>query len=627
MCGIVGFTNKIADADAVIGKMMDRIRHRGPDASGKYIDDGIALGHRRLSIIDISSQGDQPIFNEDRSLVLVFNGEIYNYRDIREELIKAGHKFATNTDSEVLIHGYEQYGTKLLGRLRGMFSFVIWDSKKGELFGARDFFGIKPMYYALMGGTFMFGSEIKSFLEHPDFKKELNEAALENYLTFQYSPTSETFFKNVYKLMPAHYFIYKDGQLDIKRYWDINFEADEKPDLKQWVNDISSTFKGSVQAHKIADVEVGSFLSSGVDSSYAAAVADVDKTFTVGFGSDEKYNEIGFAKEFSKAIGKENYSKVISPEEYWESLEMIQYHMDEPLADPSAVALYFVCNIASQQLKVALSGEGADEIFGGYNVYSDPGGTLYDRLPKFFRRGVGKLAGKLPAKRGVNFFVRKGKTVEERFIGNAYMFTPEERKKLLKITTDAPDPTRLTWHYYKRVQKLDDVTKMQYLDLHMWMMGDILLKADKMSMANSLEVRVPFLDRRVIELAQRIPTRYRVTHKKKTEQTKYITKYAMRLAAKKDTPQQTGKTAEKKKLGFPVPIRVWLKQDKYYGIVKDAFESESAKKFFDTALLEKLLDDHRGGKADNSRKIWTVFTFLIWYRVYFEHNGEFAKRS
>ena len=627
MCGIVGFTNTNKDSEMIIGAMMDRIKHRGPDASGKYIDDGIALGHRRLSIIDVTSQGDQPIFNEDKSLVLVFNGEIYNYRDIRAELVRAGHTFATNTDSEVLIHGYEQYGTKLLGKLRGMFSFVIWDTKKRELFGARDYFGIKPMYYATMGGTFMFGSEIKSFLEHPDFKKELNEAALENYLTFQYSPTSETFFKNVCKLMPAHYFIYKDGQLDIKRYWDINFEADEKRSLAQWVNDISDTFKNSVQAHKIADVEVGSFLSSGVDSSYAAAVADVDKTFTVGFGSDEKYNEIGFAKEFSKAIGKENYSKVISPEEYWESLEMIQYHMDEPLADPSAVALYFVCNIASQQLKVALSGEGADEIFGGYNVYSDPGGTLYDRLPKFFRRGVGKLAGKLPAKRGVNFFVRKGKTVEERFIGNAYMFTPEERKKLLKITTDAPDPTRLTWHYYKRVQKLDDVTKMQYLDLHMWMMGDILLKADKMSMANSLEVRVPFLDRRVIELAQRIPTRYRVTHKKKTEQTKYITKYAMRLAAKKDTPQQTGKTAEKKKLGFPVPIRVWLKQDKYYGIVKDAFESESAKKFFDTALLEKLLDDHRGGKADNSRKIWTVFTFLIWYRVYFEHNGEFAKRS
>ena len=627
MCGIVGFTNKVADAQAVIEKMMDRIKHRGPDASGKYVDEGIALGHRRLSIIDISSQGDQPIFNEDKSLVLVFNGEIYNYLDIRAELIKAGHTFTTNTDSEVLIHGYEQYGTKLLGKLRGMFSFVIWDKNKQELFGARDFFGIKPMYYALMGDSFMFGSEIKSFLEHPDFKKELNETALENYLTFQYSPTKETFFKNVYKLMPAHYFIYHDGNLEIKRYWDINFAADEKPDLRQWVNDISSTFKGSVQAHKIADVEVGSFLSSGVDSSYVAAVADVDKTFTVGFGSDEKYNEISYAKEFSKAIGKDNFSKVITPEEYWGSLEMIQYHMDEPLADPSAVALYFVCNIASQQLKVALSGEGADEIFGGYNVYSDPDGTFYDKLPKFFKRGVGKVASKLPAKRGVNFFVRKGRTVEERFIGNAYMFTPEERKKLLKITTDAPDPTRITRHYFKRVPKLDDVTKMQYLDLHLWMMGDILLKADKMSMANSLEVRVPFLDREVMKLAQRIPTRYRVTHKKKTEQTKYITKYAMRLAAKKDTPQQTGKTAEKKKLGFPVPTRVWLKEDKYYGIVKDAFESESAKKFFNTDLLVDLLDDHRGGKADNSRKIWTVFTFLIWYKVYFENNGEFAKRS
>ena len=627
MCGIVGFTNKVADAASVIEKMMDRIKHRGPDASGKYVDEGIALGHRRLSIIDISSQGDQPIFNEDKSLVLVFNGEIYNYLDIREELIRAGHTFTTNTDSEVLIHGYEQYGTKLLGKLRGMFSFVIWDKKKQELFGARDFFGIKPMYYAIMGESFMFGSEIKSFLEHPDFKKELNEAALENYLTFQYSPTKETFFKNVYKLMPAHYFIYSGGKLEIKRYWDINFDADDKPDLKKWVNDISDTFRGSVQAHKIADVEVGSFLSSGVDSSYVAAVADVDKTFTVGFGSDEKYNEIGYAKEFSKAIGKDNFSKVITPEEYWGSLEMIQYHMDEPLADPSAVALYFVCNIASQQLKVALSGEGADEIFGGYNVYSDPNGTFYDKLPKFFKRGVGKVASKLPAKRGVNFFVRKGRTVEERFIGNAYMFTPAERKKLLKITTDAPDPTRITRHYYKRVPKLDDVTKMQYLDLHLWMMGDILLKADKMSMANSLEVRVPFLDREVMKLAQRIPTKYRVTHKKKTEQTKYITKYAMRLAAKKDTPQQTGKTAEKKKLGFPVPTRVWLKEDKYYGIVKDAFESDSAKKFFNTDLLIELLDDHKNGKADNSRKIWTVFTFLIWYKVYFEHNGEFAKRS
>lgn len=617
MCGIVGFTNNIDDSNRVIGEMMDKIRHRGPDAEGKYVDADIALGHRRLSIIDVSSSGDQPIFNEDGSMVIVFNGEIYNYREIREKLVEAGHVFKTNTDTEVLIHGYEEYGEKLLNMLRGMFSFVIWDKNKKELFGARDFFGIKPLYYAIMGKTFMFGSEIKSFLAHPEFKKELNTAALENYLTFQYSPTKETFFKNVYKLLPAHYFRVKGGKMEIKRYWDVNFDADGKPDLNEWVERISDTFKNSVEAHKIADVEVGSFLSSGVDSSYVAAVADVDKTFTVGFGNDEKYNEIGWAKEFSKAIGKENTSKVITPEEYWGSLEKIQYHMDEPLADPSAVALYFVCNIASEKLKVVLSGEGADEIFGGYNVYSDPDGTLYDKLPMSIRRGIGSVAQKLPAKRGVNFFVRKGKTVEERFIGNAYMFTPAERKTLLKIETGAPDPTEVTKPYYSHVRDKDDVTKMQYLDLHMWMAGDILLKADKMSMANSLELRVPFLDKEIMSLAEKIPTKYRVTHDEGTAETKYITKYAMRLAAKKDTPEQTAKTAAKKKLGFPVPIRVWLKEDEYYNIVRGYFESENAQQFFNTEPLIRLLDDHRDGKADNSRKIWTVFIFLIWYKVYF----------
>lgn len=623
MCGIVGFTNNIDNSNEVIRKMMDRIRHRGPDAEGKYVDGDIALGHRRLSIIDISSQGDQPIFNEDRSLVIVFNGEIYNYMEIRKKLIQAGHKFSTNTDTEVLIHGYEEFGEKLLNMLRGMFAFVIWDKKKKELFGARDFFGIKPLYYAVMNETFMFGSEIKSFLEHPAFKKELNTEALENYLTFQYSPASETFFKNVYKLQPAHYFRLKDGKFEIKRYWDVEFSADEKSSLDDWVDKISATFHDSVKAHKIADVEVGSFLSSGVDSSYVAAVADVDKTFTVGFGDDEKYNEIGFAKNFSRAIGKENTSRVISPDDYWNSIPMIQYHMDEPLADPSAVALWFVCDIAHEKLKVVLSGEGADEIFGGYNVYSDPDGTIYDKLPRCVKRGIGSIAAKLPAKRGVNFFVRKGSDVEERFIGNAYMFTPQQRKELLKIKTSAPDPTVLTKPYYNKVKDKDDVTKMQYLDLHMWMSGDILLKADKMSMANSLELRVPFLDKEVMALAEKIPTRYRVTHNKGTDETKYITKYAMRLAAKKDTPSETAKTAAKKKLGFPVPIRVWLREEKYYSIVRNMFESESSAKFFNTAPLLKLLDDHKNGKADNSRKIWTVYAFLVWYMVYFENNGKY----
>ena len=442
----------------------------------------------------------------------------------------------------------------------------------------------------------------------------LNTAALENYLTFQYSPCTETFFKGVYKLPPAHYFIYKNGKLDIQQYWEIEFHADEKPSLDDWVNQISDTFHNSVEAHKIADVEVGSFLSSGVDSSYVAAIADVDKTFTVGFGKEERYNEIGWAKGFSEAIGKKNYSKVIEPEEYWAHLPMIQYHMDEPLADPAAVALYFVCNLASQSLKVVLSGEGADEIFGGYNVYSDPGSTSYEKLPRGLRRGIMHIAESLPAHRGVNFFVRKGKDLEERFIGNAYMFTPKDRKALLKIHTNAPDPMAITKPYYDQVKDQDDVTKMQYLDLHLWMAGDILLKADKMSMANSLELRVPFLDRKVFELASHIPTKCKVNANQ--------TKIAMRGAAEKTIP---AKTADKKKLGFPVPIRVWLKEDKYYNIVKDKFTSPQSAQFFHTDKLVQLLDDHRAGKYDYSRKIWTVFSFLVWYDVYFSDNVSLHK--
>lgn len=618
MCGIIGFTNQIPNADNVLTEMLERIRHRGPDADGRYIDEHIALGHRRLSIIDISEQGNQPIFNEDGSLVLVLNGEIYNYRELREELQAAGHTFRTQTDSEVLVHGYEEYGTAILQKLRGMFAFVIWDKKQKQLFGARDFFGIKPLYYAEMNGSFLFGSEIKSFLPHPHFTKEVNTDVLETYLTFQYSPTEDTFFKGVKKLPAAHYFLYQDGQLHIERYWEIKFDADEHPLLGDWVTSISQTFKDSVKSHKIADVEVGSFLSSGVDSSYVSAAANVAKTFTVGFGEDERYNEIGWAKNFSRAIGKENFSHVITKEEFWEMLPKIQYHMDEPLADPAAAALYFVCKLASEQVKVVLSGEGADEIFGGYNIYSEPNSTWYDRMPFGIRRTVGKAAGKLPAKRGVNFFVRKGKTLEERFIGNAYLFTPAERKALLKISTNAPDPTEITKPFYAKVADKDAVTKMQYLDLHLWLTGDILLKADKMSMANSLELRVPFLDKEVMALAAKIPTRYRVTRTVATdEQTPYITKHALRLAAKQDTPPETAATSAKKKLGFPVPIRVWLKDDDCYQVVRDAFVSDVSAQFFNTNVLLKLLDTHKAGKADNSRKIWAVYMFLVWYHEFF----------
>ena len=608
MCGFAGYihTEKEMNHAEIIKDMCDRIAHRGPDDADYYVDDGISLGFRRLSIIDLDG-GRQPIYNEDKNLVLLFNGEIYNYQELREELINAGHKFYTNTDSETLVHGYEEWGTGLPKKLRGMYAFVIWNRKEKELFGCRDNFGIKPFYFAQMGDSFMFGSEIKSFLAHPDFKKELNERQLENYLSFQYSPGEETFFKNVYKLTPAHYFIYKNGEMKKVRYWLPDFNAEEDKSLDYWTDTIEKAFDNSVEAHKIADVEVGSFLSSGVDSSYVACSANVDKTFTVGFDNGEKYNEISYAKELSELIPVKNISRVITPDDFWGNFSKIQYHMDEPLADPSAVALYFVCNTAAKHLKVALSGEGADELFGGYNIYHEPLDlTAYDKLPFGLRRVLGKAASHLPQVHGINYIVRRGKTLEERFIGNAYMFTENERKKLLKIKTDAKSPAAMVKPYYDMVKDKDSVTKMQFLDINMWMVGDILLKADKMSMANSLEVRVPFLDREIMKVAQRIPLKYRVNGT--------TTKYAMRTAAARRMPE---KWSTKKKLGFPVPTREWLKQDKYYNIVKDAFTDETAKKFFNTDLLVKLLDEHKALKKDNSRKVWTVYTFLVWYKRFF----------
>ena len=608
MCGFVGYIGggETQTMAPVLHAMADRIRHRGPDDADYYMDGDIALGFRRLSIIDLEG-GRQPILNEDKSKVLMFNGEIYNYQSIREELVKAGHVFTTKTDSEVLLHGFEEYGTDLLNKLRGMFAFIIWDKNTKTLFGARDFFGIKPFYYAEMQGTLLFGSEIKSFVEHPHFKKELNERALESYLSFQYSPGNETFFKGVYKLPPAHYFFYKDGKMKTARYWSPEFNAEEDKSLDYWVDAIEKTFDDSIEAHKIADVEVGSFLSSGVDSSYVACSADVDKTFTVGFDNGSKYNEISYAKELSEMIPVKNYSKTITPEEFWGNFPKIQYHMDEPLADPAAVALYFVCNTASQYLKVVMSGEGADEIFGGYNIYKEPLAVpAYDRIPFPIRRAIGKIASHLPKKSGINFLIRRGKRLEERFIGKAYMFSEAERKKILKIKTDAPSPAAVVKPFYDRVKDKDPVTKMQFVDLNAWMVGDILLKADKMSMANSLELRVPFLDKEVMALAQRIPLKYRVNSEN--------TKYAMRKAALRRMPE---KWAGKKKLGFPVPTRVWLKEDKYYNIVREKFTGEVAEKFFHTEQLVKLLDDHKNGKADNSRRVWTVYTFLVWYDQYF----------
>ncbi|MBP3706538.1 MAG: asparagine synthase (glutamine-hydrolyzing) [Clostridia bacterium] len=609
MCGFVGFTNKIADDGTVLEKMMNRIIHRGPDSAGKFVDNNIAMGFRRLSIIDLPD-GDQPMFNEDRTLVLTFNGEIYNYKALKEELLSLGHTFSNNSDSEVLLHGFEEWGEDLVPKLRGMFAFVIYNRKDGAVFGARDMFGIKPFYYTFMDGSFIYGSEIKTFLEHPSFNKELNEAVLGHYLSFQYSPTEETFFKGVFKIPAAHYFWYCDGKFKKERYFIPDFC--ESPGSIEYYSDLTDeAVRESVEAHKIADVEVGSFLSSGIDSSYIAEAASVDKTFTVGFETSQgdRYNEISYAKDFAKEINVENISKVITPQEYWDTFPLIQYHMDEPLADPAAIALYFVSKLASEHVKVVMSGEGADELFCGYRIYQEPITlTSYDRLPFWFKRAVGHVCSILPKKRGINYLIRRGKRIEERFIGNANIFSLRERKAILKSEAAlmAASPKEICSGIYSEAKELDDVTKMQYLDINMWLVGDILLKADKTSMANSLELRVPFLDKKVFELARKIPLNCKIDTGS--------TKLCLRKAAQR---KLSLRTANKEKLGFPVPIREWLRQERYYNIVKEAFCSEEAAGYFDTSKLLKLLDRHFSGKEDLSRKIWTVYTFLVWYNEFF----------
>lgn len=607
MCGLCGFTGEIIDRDKVLENMTEVITHRGPDSVGYYKGDGISMGFRRLSIIDLDS-GHQPIYNEDKSLVLMFNGEIYNYKNLRKELIELGHKFYTNTDSEVLIHSFEQWGEKMLNKLRGMFGFAIYNIKDGSLFIARDFFGIKPMHYAVIDGQLVYGSEIKSILEFPKYKKKFNRKALDNYLSFQYVVPPETFFEGIYCLLPGHYMWFRNGEVKTTRYFEATFEPDNSLTLEQAIDNIENVFEDSVNAHKISDVEVGCFLSSGVDSSYVSTYFADQKTFTVGFDFGEKYNEISWAENLSKQIGVEHHTHLIGSEEFWAAVPKVQYHMDQPLADPSCIALYFVSKLASQYVKVVLSGEGADELFGGYTVYNEPHvfKTYQKIIPEKMRYALARSAKKWPHIKGRGYIMRGARKVEDKFIGNAFMYDDEEKKLLLKDNSIVTRPQDLCKKYYDRVKDYDEETKMQYLDINLWMVGDILLKADRMSMANSLELRVPFLDRKVFDVARTIPTKYRINKKN--------TKYSMRMAALRHLPKAT---AEKKKLGFPVPTRVWLRDEKYYNVVKTMFKSETAEKFFNTDLLVSYLDDHFNNKEDNSRKVWTVYVFLLWYNIFF----------
>lgn len=655
MCGICGFTQATSADAAALKAMCDIMAHRGPDGEGQYLDaeSGIALGHRRLSLIDLAN-GNQPMVRatgeHDSAITspalmpdgtpcgtpesmlakgdfaIVFNGEIYNYQDLRDELEEQGWQFKTKSDTEVLLTGYLAWGEGVLDRLRGMFAFAIWNRATRELFCARDFFGIKPFYYTQQNGQFIFASEIKCILEHPAYTRELNREALEQYLCFQFSALPETFFKGIFKLAPAHCMtVHADGSITERRYWRPEYHFDENRNREDTARAIDEVMRDSVRYHNVADVEVGSFLSSGIDSSYMAACLAKEnpdiKTFTVGFecykqaaannaegaGGKTMRDEISWARELADDLHIANTDKYIGEEEYWASLPRVQWHMDEPSADPSAVALYFVDQIAATQVKAVLSGEGADEFFGGYRIYQTPfSNAKVSWAPKGLLK-VASHAMRALHLRGANYLERASETPEDWYYTNAngVAFTPEERASLLKGGCNAPTPQSLTAPVYAEVADLDETTRMQYVDLYFWLVGDILLKTDKMSMAHSLESRVPFLDRRVFDLSVTIPTSLKANE----QQTKLTLRDAAEFAIPKDW-------AQKEKLGFPVPVVNWLREERYYTMVKEWFTGDIAREFFNTGELVRLLDEHKAG-ADRSRKIWIVYMFLMWYKIYF----------
>lgn len=607
MCGFVGFCSKNVKDRNVIKEMNNQIIHRGPDSDGYYFDKDVNFGFRRLSIIDLH-EGSQPILNEGGDIAIIFNGEIYNYQELREDLVAKGYKFKTHTDTEVILHGYEEYGEEgILAKLRGMFAFTIWDSKKEKLFGARDHFGIKPYYYALLDGDLLFGSEVKSFLKYPKFKKAVNEKALKHYLVFQYNPLEETFFKGVKKLRPGHYYIYENGKMEIKTYYNLTLDYKDMT-FDEAVGKIEKEVEESVKYHKISDVEVGSFLSGGVDSSYVVATALPDKTFSVGF-DNKGFNETMYAKELSDSLGIKNFAKLITPDEFFEGINKVQYYSDEPHANLSSVPLYFLSKLASEQVKVVLSGEGADELFAGYNEYADAlPQRMYRKLPFSLRHKLYMKYKDRKHFRGQTIILKYGQKVEDRYIGPAEIMTDELANSLVTSKYKNAETSRdLTKKYYDEVKNMDDVSKRLYLDMKMWIVEDILLKADKMTMANSIELRVPLLDKKMWELARTIPVKHKVHNE--------ITKYAFRTAAKNKLPEDW---AKRRKLGFVVPFVVWIKEEKYYKIVKEVFNKDFVSEFFDKDKINKLLDDHFNGITNNGRKVYTIYTFLKWYEIYFK---------
>ena len=624
MCGLLGFLSADGNASqftASIEKALPCMRHRGPDEAGTWHDDDAVFGFNRLSIIDLE-HSHQPLRwgpeGEPDRYAMTFNGEIYNYVELRKELQEAGYTFNTSGDGETIAVGYHHWGADVVRHLRGMFGFAIWDTKERQLVLARDPFGIKPLFFATTEAGTAFASEKKCILEMAEdmgIDLSLDRRAIEHYVDLQYVPEPESLHAGIRRLESGcTATVTPGGELKQTRYFRPQFPAQKvaKGTEQELFDRIARALEDSVEKHMRADVTVGSFLSGGIDSTAIATLAKRHNpnllTFTTGF-EREGYSEVDVAAESAAAIGVEHIVKIVSPEEYADAIPKIMWYLDDPVADPSLVPLFFVAQEARKHVKVVLSGEGADELFGGYTIYKEPLSLApFEKIPTPLRRGLGQLSKVLPeGMKGKSLLNRGSMTMEERYYGNARSFNFDQMKRVIPWAKQEWDHRDVTAPIYAQSKNMDPVARMQHLDLFTWMRGDILVKADKINMAHSLELRVPFLDREVFKVAETIPHDLKISHG--------TTKYALRKAMEQIVPAHV---LHRKKLGFPVPMRHWLAGDELFGWAQDQINASQTDDIFNKTAVMEMLNEHRNGFSDHSRRLWTVLTFMVWHGIFVE---------
>ncbi len=624
MCGICGivYRNHERPVDRIIVKRMcDVISHRGPDDEGFYIHQNVGLGMRRLSIIDLVT-GAQPIYNEDKTIAIVFNGEIYNHQELRRELESRGHAFKTHADTEVIVHAYEEYGTECPNKLNGMFGFAIWDQHKKRVFLARDRIGIKPLYYYVDHTRLVFGSELKSIMQIPDIPRAVEPKALDTFLTFEYIPSPFSIFKNIFKLPPGHWASYQNGQINIQQYWSFNYKAADQSE-HDFCDELRNILEDAVRIRLMSDVPLGAFLSGGLDSSTIVAMmtrnsSEQVKSFSIGF-DESSYNELPFARTIARHFDTEHYEEIITPD-ITRLTERILHQLDEPFGDFSVFPTLLVSEMARKYVTVVLSGDGGDELLGGYDTYlAQRVAQKYNRLPAFVRKcAIEPVINSLPPTEKKKGLINKAKRFTEgtRLPDNLQhvrwmIFLQQAEKELLYSNSFAKSLNGYDSHGFIEEQFLNvtsdnPLDQQEYVDIKTYLVDNILVKVDRMSMAASLETRVPLLDHRFVEFAARIPAHMRIRDKK----TKYILKKAMQGIL----PQSI---LDRGKEGFSIPIKNWMKQE-LKPLMTDALSEKNVREkgFFSPQYVQRLIKEHLANRENHSHRLWALMVFHLWYDFY-----------